>query len=249
MPKGMEMLGSLAEQVTALCVVFKFYLYFESWWFGHTEPKPFLNHSQAPQWTSEVHQMWMQKKKKIDLETGFRGGVYYYTIKTIFVRAVCQMKVPTVVEAQPQQKSRESMWKRGIINGTAAGNISFRAGILLGTQIPLQNRKPYIHGTTCFGLLWLREKRKRGWIVWWMHSASEIKILIKYLVLGKTKLIWDINWDRDVFMINKKVLMLTSTSRWQQYHSLHKYSPLFCNGQTKNGSLVWNRQLEREKEN
>lgn len=89
-------------------------------------------------------------------------------------------------------------------------------------------------------------KRKRGWIVWWMHSASEIKIPIKYLDLGKTKVIWDINWA--VFMINKKVLMLPSTSRWQQYHSLHKYSPVDCafviGGQRRMEVLLWNRQLE-----
>lgn len=89
-------------------------------------------------------------------------------------------------------------------------------------------------------------KRKRGWIVWWMHSASEIKILIKYLDLGKTKVIWDINWA--AFTINKKVLMLPSTSRWQQYHSLHKYSPVDCafviGGQRRMEVLLWNRQLE-----
>lgn len=40
------------------------------------------------------------------------------------------MKVSTVVKAQQQEKSRESMWERHIINGTAAGNVSDRAGIL-----------------------------------------------------------------------------------------------------------------------
>jgi len=44
-----------------------------------------------------------------------------------------------------------------------------------------------------------------------MHSRSEIKILIKYLDFGKTKVIWDTS--RTVLMINKAELIIPSTNR------------------------------------
>lgn len=128
-----------------------------------------------------------------------------------------------------------------------------RDGILLGTANSIM-KQVTIMFMKLLGLWFWGEKRKRGWTVWWIHNMSEIKILIKYLDMGNTKVICGVS--RAVFMINEEVLMLPSTSRWQQYHSLHKCSPVdyafAMGGQRWMEALFWIRQLEakeRRKEN
>lgn len=75
-----------------------------------------------------------------------------------------------------------------------------------------------------------------------MHSASEIKILIKYLDLENKG---DLGHKQNC-VHNKTVLILPSASRWQQYYSLHKYSEAcFCDGGQQSVQLLfWRRQLE-----